>query len=251
MNTPSFEQRSPSLLPPMASSSKDAAQHVSIVSNDVIYPTIPPWNGRVLACYRRNSTTRQRDNARAFFQFHDLGNYCLSLGFAVRLFDEQATSAASLSKRSQMNNVIAAILAGAIHGIAVVDISRLTRDKHGIDPEYIGQLLVRYAEGRLVVYGRPMDLRQTGDWAEYQRITRIASWEREATMERLFDGLKITAERAQSGELDVFVRTHVKFGYKRVYLSDADGLPLVGANNKVRSTVEKDVSCANGVTILE
>ena len=150
MNTPSFEQRSPSLLPPMASSSKDAAQHVSIVSNDVIYPTIPPWNGRVLACYRRNSTTRQRDNARAFFQFHDLGNYCLSLGFAVRLFDEQATSAASLSKRSQMNNVIAAILAGAIHGIAVVDISRLTRDKHGIDPEYIGQLLVRYAEGRLL-----------------------------------------------------------------------------------------------------
>src|SRR5258708_5914173 len=204
MNYPSSEHRSWSLLPPMSSCLPSEAEDVSIASNDIIYPTIPSWNYRVLACYRRNSTTRQRDNARAYFQLHDLTNYCLSLGFAVRLFDEQATPAASLSKRAQMNNILAAIRAGTIHGIAVADISRLTRDKHGIDPEYIGQLLVRYAEGRLVVYGRPMDLRQTGDWAEYERITRIASWEREDTMERLFDGLKITAERAQTGELDVF-----------------------------------------------
>ena len=238
------------MLPLMGSCLPSAAEDVSIASYDIIYPTNPAWNGQVLACYRRNSTIRQRDNARAHFQLHDLGNYCLSLGYAARLFDEQATPAASLSKRAQMNNILAAIRAGTIHGIAVADVSRLTRDKHGLDPEYIGQLLVRYAEGRLIVYGRPMDLRRHEDWAEYERLTRIASWERDDTMERLFDGLKITAERAQSGELDVFVRTHVKFGYKRVYVSDANGRPLVGANNKVRSTVEKDVSCGEGIAIL-
>src|SRR6266849_7020731 len=131
MDHPSSEHRSRSLLPPMSSCLPSAAENVSIVSNDIIYPTNASWNGRVLACYRRNSTTRQRNNARAHFQHHDLGNYCLSLGFAVRLFDEQATPAASLSKRAQMNNILAAIRAGTIHGIAVTDISRLTRDKHG------------------------------------------------------------------------------------------------------------------------
>jgi hypothetical protein len=251
MDHPASQSKTQSLPPPTDSWRQNAAVRVPIVSNEIIYPTIPSWNGRVLACYRRNSTTRQRDNARAYFQLHDLANYCLSLGFAVRLFDEQATSGARLSKRTEMNNILAAIRVGTIHGIAVADISRLTRDKYGVDPDYIGQLLVRYAEGRLVVYGRPMDLRRQEDWAEYERITRIAIWERDDTMERLFDGLKITAERAQNGELDVFVRTHVKFGYKRVYLSDTDGRPLVGANNKVRSTVERDVNCANGMAILE
>src|SRR5216683_696386 len=173
MDHPSSPDGNPSLHPPLGSYWKGEAQDVSIVSNDIIYPTNASWNGRVLACYRRNSTTRQRNNARAHFQLHDLGNYCLSLGFAVRLFDEQATPAASLSKREQMNNILARIRAGTIHGIALADISRLTRDKHGIDPEYIGQQLVRYAEGRLVVYGRPMDLRRQEDWAEYERITRI------------------------------------------------------------------------------
>src|SRR5260370_20512012 len=98
MNYPSSDHWSWSLLPAMGSCLPSAAEDVSIASTDIIYPTNPAWNGRVLACYRRNSTTRQRNNARAHFQLHDLGNYCLSLGFAVRLFDEQATPAASLSK---------------------------------------------------------------------------------------------------------------------------------------------------------
>lgn len=218
---------------------------------DVEYPKHVPWNGLVLACYGRSSTPAQKRNPRAQFQLHDLAAYCLGLGYAVKVFDEQAMSAATLTKRRKANDILAEIQAGTIHGIAVADLSRLTRDTRGIDAAYIGDLLVRYAEGRLVIYGREMDLRRAEDWQLYRTLTAAAAWERDEIKRRMFEGLKVVAERVQRRQLDIFVRTHVKYGYKRVYLSDTDGRPVLGANNRVRSTVEKDATCAEGMRILE
>ena len=54
----------------------------------------------------------------------------------------------------------------------------MARDERGVDTAFIGDQLKRYADGRLITYGRVFDLRRSDDWKLYQTLTMVAGWQR-------------------------------------------------------------------------
>src|SRR5436190_1912415 len=104
---------------------------------NLLYPTAREWNGQTAELYKRNSGNKQIDNERAQFQDEKLGAYLLDLGYAVRLNDEQGTSGGRLNARKVMNGILERLIAGDAQRLAVVELSRLTRDERQLDPAYI------------------------------------------------------------------------------------------------------------------
>jgi hypothetical protein len=105
---------------------------------NVLLPPDKPWNGKTVGCYIRNSTAAQVGNDRAAFQA-DMVPYLHNLGYAVRVYDEQGTSAGPLHRRKKALGMLADLEAGRIDGVAVVEVSRLTRDEYGFDAPLIGE----------------------------------------------------------------------------------------------------------------
>src|SRR5258708_39132250 len=97
-------------------------------ANVTLYPRGVNWNQKTIGCYIRNSTSAQVGNDRAGFQAQ-MAPYLLGLGYAVRVFEEQGKSAETLHKRKTAVGMLAELEAGHLDGIAVVDVSRLTRDE--------------------------------------------------------------------------------------------------------------------------
>ena len=117
----------------------------------------------VIGVYVRNSTLAQAGNPRASWQM-DLIPYLEGMGFRVQLYEEWGVPGATLTHRPKANTMLGDLQAGRIQGIAVAELSRLARDARGLDASFIGHLLQRYAEGRLITYGRVFDLRRHDDW---------------------------------------------------------------------------------------
>jgi DNA invertase Pin-like site-specific DNA recombinase len=114
----------------------------------------------------RNSTAKQVGNYRSEAQY-DLAARIEQRGYAVRAYDEQGTSGADLSKRKVAMQMLDDLKAGRIHGIAVYDFKRLTRDEFGIDGGTIARILVQTG-GRFHTFDREYNLRLDDDLLQFQ-----------------------------------------------------------------------------------
>src|SRR5437016_5802672 len=121
--------------------------------SSLLLPMSRPWTGKTVGCYIRNSTAAQVGNDRAAFQA-DMVPYLHTLGFAVRVYDEQGKSAGTLQRRKKAVGMLADLESGRIDGIAVVEVSRLTRDEYGFDAPLIGEKIRRFGHGLLITYGQ-------------------------------------------------------------------------------------------------
>jgi DNA invertase Pin-like site-specific DNA recombinase len=96
----------------------------------------------------RNSGKVQVGNYRSEVQF-DMRARIESLGYTVRVFDEQGTSGKDLSARDEAMAALAEVANGETCGIGVLDIKRATRDEDAMDARTIKQVL-RRARGILI-----------------------------------------------------------------------------------------------------
>src|SRR5207245_4820933 len=124
-------------------------------------------------------------------------------------------------------------------------LSRLARDERGLDTAFIGDQLKRYADGRLITYGRVFDLRRPYDWKLYQMLTMVAGWQCGDIRNTMYAGMVKSAERAP------MFKGKVKVGYKRVVLVDTQARPVSVGGGRVRTTLEKDYSRAETMQALE
>src|SRR5216684_8652657 len=83
----------------------------SAFDDSVLLPPDKLWNGKTVGCYIRNSTAAQVGNDRAAFQA-DMVPYLHNLGYAVRVYDEQGTSAGTLHRRKKALGMLADLEAG-------------------------------------------------------------------------------------------------------------------------------------------
>lgn len=120
----------------------------------------------VIGLLIRNSTTRQVGNYRSEVQA-DLAARLEGRGYRVRLYDEQGTSGADLSKRKISLQMLDDLKRGVIGGIAAGDVKRLTRDEFGIDGGTIARRIVE-AGGRFITWDKEYDLRNDDDLLQFQ-----------------------------------------------------------------------------------
>src|SRR5438132_245183 len=197
----------------------------------------------VIGVYVRNSTLAQMDNARVEWQM-DLVHYVEGMGFRVRLYEEWGVSGTTLVQRPKANSMLGDLQTGQIQGIAVAELSRLTRDIRGLDASFIGHQLKRYAEGRLITYGRVFDLRRQDDWEQYGTLTMMAGWQREDIRDTMYAGFVKCAERR------AIFKGKVKTGYKRVAVTVNEHVKL-RCRARIYTTLEKDYSHAQVMAALE
>ena len=173
----------------------------------------------------------------------DLVSYVQRLGFACRVYEEWGVSVTRLERRPKENSMLGDLQSGRIHGIAVAELSRLTRDTRGIDACFIGHLLRVHAEGRLITFGKVFDLPRTDDWQLFQTLTMFAALQRGAIREMLYAGYVKSAERQP------ILKGRVKVGYKRVE-SPSDRSQTGPLSLPIRTTLEKDDEQAIVMTAL-
>src|SRR5262252_373400 len=114
----------------------------------------------------RNSTARQIGNYRSEVQ-GDLAARIQERGYSVRIYDEQGTSGADLSKRKIALGMLEDLRTGVIHGIGALDVKRLTRDEFGVDGALIARRIVE-AGGRFHTWDREYNLRLEDDLLQFQ-----------------------------------------------------------------------------------
>jgi hypothetical protein len=114
----------------------------------------------------RNSTMRQVGNFRSEAQA-DLAQRIQQNGYGVRLYDEQGTSGAELSKRRVTLQMLDDLKRNVIQGIAAYDVKRLTRDEFGIDGATLARRIVE-AGGLFLTFDREYNLRNDDDLLQFQ-----------------------------------------------------------------------------------
>jgi len=216
---------------------------ISEVDEADLLPQSTNWNGKTVGCYIRNSTSAQVGNDRAAFQA-DMVPYLQTLGYAVRVYDEQGRSAGTLYRRKKAVGMLADLEAGRIDGVAVVEVSRLTRDEYGFDAPRIGEKIRRFAHGLLITYGQIWDLRREADWQLYQIQTMASGWQKLSIRKYLFQGLKRAAE-----DRPMF-RKRNRIGYKREVVRDGRGEPVIRRNGRVYTVFVKDLTWADSMEAL-
>jgi Resolvase, N terminal domain/Recombinase len=157
----------------------------------------------------RNSTVRQVGNNRSEVQA-DMGPYLASLGFGMRMYDEQGTSGSDLSRRKVALRMLDDLKGRTIQGIAVYDVKRLTRDEFGIDGGTIAKLLVDH-DATLVTYGKTYDLRDEDDLLQFQFQCMLAGIDWRSIRNTFWQGI---FKRLEKGPM--FVRPPL--GYMTEYL---------------------------------
>jgi ssDNA-binding Zn-finger/Zn-ribbon topoisomerase 1 len=174
----------------------------------------------------------------------DMVPYLHTMGYAVRAYDEHGKSAGTLYRRKKAVGMLADLEAGRINGIAVVEVSRLTRDEYSFDAPLIGEKIRRFGHGLLISYGQLWDLRREADWQLYQIQTMASGWQKLSIRKYLFQGLKRAAE-----DRPMF-RKRNRIGYKREVVRDSHGEPIIRRNGRVYRVFVKDLTWADSLEAL-
>jgi len=193
------------------------------------------WNGQVAAVYIRNSTRVQRGNDRARWQM-DLASYLLGSGYAVKIYDEQGVSGATLTGRSVATQMLIDLRLGIVTCITVAELSRLTRDHRGFDAQYLVDVLINFAQGKVITYDKVFDLRRAEDRREFDRLA-VASAQHGTEMSRTLAAGLVTGFQSRP----VF-RGPCRLGYRRVQVINSTGSIEVDRYGKVRTVLQKDPS---------
>src|SRR5712692_9702925 len=136
---------------------RGAARPESVDGLPVVYPA-GDWSGLVVGVYPRVSDPRRENNSRMERQDVDLPAICLRLGHAAVVFERESRSGGRLSGRKVMQRILELVIAGELHGVAVLDLSRLTRDERGIDSAHMAEVLRSHGRGLVVTGDGPLDL---------------------------------------------------------------------------------------------
>jgi hypothetical protein len=183
----------------------------------------------------RNSTARQVGNYRSESQA-DLADRLQARGYAVRAYDEQGTSGASLAKRKVATQMLDDLKRGIIQGIAAYDVKRLTRDEFGVDGGTIARRIVE-AGGRFITWDKEYDLRNDEDLLQFQFQCFIAGIDWRNIRNTVWSGIFKKLEQEP-----MFLRPPL--GYMTVYVPDSQ-------TGRILKHPEKDPNCAATMLQLE
>ena len=167
----------------------------------------------------RNSTPKQIGNWRSEVQV-DMGERIRQRGCEVRLYDEQGTSGAHLSKRKVSLGMLEDLKQGRIQGIAAYDVKRLTRDEFGIDGADIARRIVETG-GRFHTWDREYNLRNDEDLLQFQFQCFIAGIDWRTIRNTLWSGTFKKLEQEPH---------YMKCPLGYMTVSDADGHKHVAKN---------------------
>lgn len=214
----------------------------------VVLPQDKDWNGSVVGVYVRNSSPLSVGNYRSFFQSEDFAAYVCSLGYAIKVYDEQGKSGGRLHNRKKAAAMLRDLESGAIDGISAVELSRLGRDEYGFDAATIAQKIRRHGDGLLVTHGKVWNLKNKWDFRQYNDQMKYAGYERTDIRDRFFEGLWVAARERKD---EPFQRGKVTLGYIRVPILDADGRVVMNRRGVVLHTWRKDVGEIDGTPVAD
>jgi len=211
-----------------------------------------PWgvqaepNGLITEVYVRNSDPTLRGDSRSFVQSDDFPRQLLTEGYAVRINDEQGQSAAKIEStdprkaRKIMQGILARIIAGESHRIAVLELSRLSRDESRADPNYIRAVVRKHCDGKIITQRRTYNLFDLTDNRAYDVDTMMAGWRRQDDVRNAMDGYRRYIEDVTKGRRDITMPHRLSYGYVRVPLIDAQGHVRLTSAGKVLTKIALD-----------
>lgn len=207
---------------------------------------IAPWNNLVAEVYVRNSDPTQAGDSRSLVQNDDFPRQLLRDGYAVRVNDEQGTSGAHIASvdprknRKIMQGILARIIAGDSHRIAVLELSRLSRDETRADPTYIRAVVRKHCDGQIVTQRRTYNLFDVTDSRSYDMDTMVAGWRRQDDARNAMDGYRRYIEDVTSGKREITMPHRLSFAYLRIPLVDANGQVRTNSAGKIQTKIGLD-----------
>jgi len=173
-----------------------------------------PPQSRVVGILIRNSTPKQVDNWRAKQQ-QDLPTELERMGYGVKLYDEQGTSASGRQARPVLEQLKYDLRHGVITAVAVIEMSRLSRDRDGVTSAELRHIL-RKAKAHLYVGGRFYDLNDRGDVMQLKVAQAMAEDEGIQIRDRLWGGMlqRMLAEPVFRGRCPLGFRFRLS-GFRR------------------------------------
>lgn len=158
----------------------------------------------------RNSTPGQKDNARSVKAEEVARALLMSLGITVgAVLDEQGTSGKDLSRRPVARQLVDELEAGKWAALAVIEVSRTSRDPDGVD-QRIFKRACRRGRALLVTPTKCYDFRNDSDDLQYEMESVLSAREWRVLRKRTWEG---NVERARL--LPVFYG-FAPFGYRKV-----------------------------------
>ena len=209
---------------------------------------------RTIGLLVRNSTVSQVGNYRSEAQREDLEEAIAALGWDARPYDERGTSGSDLAKRPVATQMLSDLRAGAIHGIAVHDIKRASRDRYEIDFGQILKALV-HSRGVIVTPKRVYDPRVKADSRLLRLEGLFAGMDWEDIRDTMWSG-RMKRLRAEPERFEPIWFGTLPFGYAlevidptasriRRRLVRSPGSEVVGAMERLIDALNREKSMAN------
>lgn len=189
----------------------------------------------------RNSTPGQVDNFRSIRAEEIACKLLTDRGITVgKVIDEQGVSGKSLANRPDARNLVDELERGVWRAVAVVEVSRASRDPDGIDQRIFRKACKR-GRALMLTPSKTYDFRNRGDSLMYDVEAIVAGHEWEDIRQRSFDGNTARARMVPvvygfppfgytTEPVTVIVRGTERV--KRTYAKDLDQTPLMTALGK-------------------
>lgn len=187
---------------------------------------------------RRWSTSNQDDSYRKEVQLDVLIEHCTRNGWTWKVYDEGQVSGQRLEKRKKALELLGDLKAGRIQGLGALDLTRVTRDRIGIDRATIKGILIE-SRAILVTRDKIYDLRRADDAMLYDVVGALSGHQVTTIRNTFWDG---NIERRVSGPPSNCSRAPI--GYKH----EQDG--PIRANGTVSRRMVKDDSEADVVRLF-
>jgi hypothetical protein len=218
------------------------------------FDVIGPWNELIAENYVRNSDPTLRGNSGSLIQSEDFTRELLLAGYAVRVNDEQGISGGKIvsteahKNRRVFQRILARIIAGESHRLAVRDLSRLARDESGHDPAYIKKVVREHCNGEILTQRKTYNLFSTSDSRAYDVDSLMHGWRRQDDAEKAMGGYRRYVEDVLNGKRDITMPHRLSFGYLREPLHDPFGQIVTNSAGKVQTRLVLDTSLSEAMS---
>jgi DNA invertase Pin-like site-specific DNA recombinase len=186
-------------------------------------------DGRPGVVLLRNSSPQQVNNARSVKAEEVARSLLEQRGITVAaVIDEQGTSGADLSKRPKAAKLVDELEAGVWAAVAVIEVSRTSRDPDGVD-QRIFKRACRRGKALLLTPNKAYDFRNDADDLQYEMESMLSAQEIKKLRKRCFDGNVARAHLAPTSF------GHAPFGYR-----PTDGSITIRGTSRTVRILEKN-----------
>lgn len=183
------------------------------------YRMLVDLTGQTYGLLRRVSGNNQVEDWRYLDQAERMQQRLESFGATVEVYDEnidgKGMSGRDLSKRKTALELLDDLESRLLHGIGVMDISRLTREEYGFDAAQFFELVAR-RRGLIITRDAIYDPRDPHDLQELREAAAKAAADVHRIRGYFWDGLFAKAAR------EPFFQSRPPFGYRGVKVIEPD-----------------------------